>query len=172
MHNYVKKDRNQLQGSREQAFYCDALLTILYLEPRDAFPVPEWTQKTFDHQQYRCWMFRNKNCFYGGHRCSAFSIPGCSIQKFSLNYDHRVKYLIYLKGAVMTVLCTMFLMKCLKQFSKFNILHFTTHYRSRYPVTKWSHWRETSECHASIAGEGVSEVSKSNCQFLYPQTVW
>ena len=34
------------------------------------------------------------------------SIPGCSIQKFSLNYDHRVesKYLIYLKGAVMTVL--------------------------------------------------------------------
>ena len=149
MHNYVKKDRTKLEGSGEQAFYCDALLTIvflccvkfpigagsslaffpwslLYLEPRDAFPVPEWTQKTFDHQQYRYWIARNKNCFNRGHRCSAFSIPGCSIQKFCLNYDHRVKYLIYLKGAVMTVLCTMFLMKCLKRFS-FNILHFTTH---------------------------------------------
>ena len=124
--------------------------SLLYLEPRDAFPVPEWTQKTFDHQQYRYWIARNKNCFNRGHRCSAFSIPGCSIQKFSLNYDHRVKYLIYLKGAVMTVLRTMFLMKCLKRFSLiFSILPLT---RSRYPVTKWSHWRETSECHASRGG--------------------
>ena len=32
----------------------------------------------------------------------------------------------------------------------------------------------TDERQVSVmpAGEGVSEVSKSNCQFLYPQTVW
>ena len=31
MNDYIKRDRSPIRGSREQAFYCDALLTIVFL---------------------------------------------------------------------------------------------------------------------------------------------
>ena len=60
-------------------------------------------------------------------------------------------------------------MKCFKRLSKFYILHFTTALDIQLQSDL------TDERRASVmeeGREGVSEVSKSNCQFLYPQTVW